>query len=136
MAAANSGGSIRHVVCDAVTAPLPLFTHATVHAGVVYVSCVQGFLPGTFDFPSPDPGDQARQVLENLRVILEHAGSSLALVLKLTIFMTDMQDFERINEAVNACFPVAPPARSSLAVAALPRNARVVIEAIAAERAD
>jgi 2-iminobutanoate/2-iminopropanoate deaminase len=128
----NSESAVRHVVCDAVTKPLPIFTHATVHNGIVYISCVQGFLPGTFDFPSPAAEDQARQGLRNLKVILEEAGSSLRDTLKITIFMTDMRDFPKINEAINEAFPESPPARSSIAVAELPRNAKVVIEAIAA----
>ena len=133
MSDANPGGPIRHIVCDAVTAPLPIYSHATVYKGIVYVSCIQGFMPGTFEFPSQDSGAQARQTLENLRVVLEHAGSSLERVLKLTIIMTDMEDFAAINEQVNAFFPVLPPARASIAVAALPREAKVVMEVIAAE---
>jgi 2-iminobutanoate/2-iminopropanoate deaminase len=133
---AKRGTKIRHVVSRELTRPLPLFSHATVHNGVAYVSCIQGFTPGTFEFPSDEPGEQARQVLKNLKVILEEAGSSLAEVLKMTIFLTDMSDFPRVNEAVNEAFPVRPPARSSIAVSALPRNARVAIEAIAAVSED
>jgi len=127
-------GAVRHVSCDGVTKPLPLFSHATVHNGIVYVSCIQGFIPGTFEFPSAAAEDQARQVLRNLKAVLEQAGSDLRHVLKITLFMTDMRDFPGINEAVNEAFPESPPARSSIAVAELPRNAKVVIEAIAAVR--
>lgn len=133
---AEEPGTVRHLVCDAVTKPLPLYTHATIHsagpAATVYVSAIQGFIPGTFDFPSPDPADQARQVLANLKVILEQAGSSLGRVLKITILMTDMRHFSSINEAINEAFPVSPPARSSIAVTEIPRQAKVAIEAIAA----
>jgi 2-iminobutanoate/2-iminopropanoate deaminase len=128
--------TVRHLTCDGVTKPLPLYTHATVHNGIVYVSCTQGFIPGTFEFSSAAPEDQARQALTNLKTILEQAGSSLGRVLKITIFMTDMRDFPKINEAVNEAFPESPPARSSIAVAELPRNAKVVIEAIAAVKND
>src|SRR5262245_13602865 len=129
----SKDGAVRHVICDGVTKPLPLFSHATVHNGTVYVSCIQGFIPGTFEFPSAAE-DQARQVLRNLKAVLEQAGSDLRHVLKITLFMTDMRDFPKINEAVNEAFPESPPARSSIAVAELPRNAKVVIEAIAAVR--
>lgn len=125
-------GSVQHINCTGVTRPLTKYSHATVHNGIVYVSCTQGFIPGTFEFPSSAPGDQARQVLANLKVILEQAGSCLSRVLKITIFMTDMQDFAKINEAVNEAFHESPPARSSIAVAQLPQGAKVVIEAIAA----
>jgi 2-iminobutanoate/2-iminopropanoate deaminase len=128
----SEAAAIRHINCDAVPKPLPLYSHATVHGGIVYVSCIQGFLPGTLEFPSADAEDQARQVLRNLKLVLEQAGSSLSCVLKITIFMTDMRDFPKINKAVNEAFPEAPPARSSIAVAELPHDAKVVIEAIAA----
>ncbi|AGA28824.1 RidA family protein [Singulisphaera acidiphila] len=127
-------GAVRHITCDRVTKPLPIYSHATVHNGIVYVSGLQGFIPGTFDFPSPAPADQARQALANLKVILEQAGSSLSHVLKITIFMIDMRDFPKINEVVNEVFPELPPARSSIAVAEIPREAKVAIEAIAALR--
>jgi 2-iminobutanoate/2-iminopropanoate deaminase len=129
---ASEAAAIRHIVCDEIPKPLPIYSHATVHGGIVYVSCIQGFLPNTLDFPSGDAADQARQVLRNLKLVLEQAGSSLSCVLKMSIFMTDMRDFAKINEAVNEAFPDAPPARSSIAVAELPHDAKVVIEAIAA----
>ena len=128
--------TVRHIICAEVAKPLPIFSHATVHNGIVYVSCIQGFKPGTLEFPSAAPEDQARQALANLKVILEQAGSSLGHVLKITIFMTDMRDFPKINAVVNEAFPESPPARSSIAVAELPQGAKVVIEAIAAVKND
>lgn len=125
-------GTIQHITCDGVTKPLPIFSHATVYNGIVYASCVQGFIPGTFQFPSEAAEDQARQMLANLKIVLKQAGSCVRRVLKMTIFMTDMEDFAKINEVINEAFPESPPARSSIAVAKLPRDAKVVIEVIAA----
>lgn len=127
-----SDSTIEHVIADGLVTPLPIYSHATVHNGMVYVSCIQGFMPGTLDFPSADGADQARQVLANLKLVLEQAGSSLARVLKITVLMTDMTDFPRINDAINEAFPSDPPARSSIAVTELPKDAKVAIEAIAA----
>lgn len=124
--------TIEHVVADGLVKPLPIYSHATVHNGIVYVSCIQGFIPGTLEFPSEDPGDQARQVLANLKIVLEQAGSSLERVLKVTVLMTDMSYFPKINEAISEAFPVDPPARSSIAVTELPKAAKVAVEAIAA----
>lgn len=124
--------TIEHVVADGLVKPLPIYSHATVHNGIVYVSCIQGFIPGTLEFPSEDPGDQARQVLANLKMVLEQAGSSLERVLKVTVLMTDMSYFPKINEAISEAFPVDPPARSSIAVTELPKAAKVAVEAIAA----
>lgn len=128
----TSHSTIEHVIADGLVTPLPIYSHATVHNGIAYVSCIQGFIPGTLEFPSADPGDQARQVLANLKMVLEQAGSSLERVLKFTVLMTDMSYFPKINEAINEAFPVDPPARSSIAVTALPKEAKVAIEAIAA----
>ena len=123
---------IGHMVADGLTKPVPLYNHATIHNGIVYISAIQGFIPGTVDFPSTDPGDEARQVLANLKVVLDQAGSSLAHVLKITVLMTDMTYFSKINDAINEAFPVDPPARSSISVSELPKQAKVAIEAIAA----
>ncbi|MDM8527769.1 RidA family protein [Anaerolineales bacterium HSG24] len=74
---------------------------------------------------------QTNQVMENLSNILEAAGSNLANVVKTTIFATDLADFAAINETYGSFFDDAPPARSTVQVAALPLGANVEIEAIA-----
>jgi 2-iminobutanoate/2-iminopropanoate deaminase len=74
---------------------------------------------------------QTRRALENLSGVLNAAGSSLALVLKTTVFLVSMADFTAMNEVYAEFFPGDPPARSTIAVAELPKNARVEIEAIA-----
>lgn len=75
---------------------------------------------------------QTEQVLANLRAVLAAAGAGPADVVKTTIFLTDLADFAVVNEIYGRCFTAAPPARSTVQVAALPRGARVEIEAIAA----
>jgi 2-iminobutanoate/2-iminopropanoate deaminase len=79
--------------------------------------------------------DQARRVLDNLRAVLEAAGSGLDLVVKMTVFMTDLSDFKRMNAAYAEYFPSAPPARSAIQVAALPLGAAIEMEAVALVRA-
>lgn len=74
---------------------------------------------------------QTRQVLENLRAVLEAAGSRLELVVKTTVFLADLGDFAAMNSVYAAYFPEKPPARSTVQVAALPRAAAVEIEAVA-----
>ena len=74
---------------------------------------------------------QTRQVLENLGAVLDAAGSSFAQVLKCTVFLADMGDFAAVNAIYAEAFPDAPPARSAVQVARLPRDVRVEIEAIA-----
>lgn len=80
------------------------------------------------------PGDlaaQTRRVLENLSAVLQAAGASLADVVKTTVFMIDLTEFKAMNEVYARFFTEAPPARSTVQVAALPRGARIEIEAVA-----
>lgn len=77
---------------------------------------------------------QTRQVLENLRANLTAAGLAPIDVVKCTVFLVDMQDYEVMNRVYGQFFTEAPPARSAVAVAALPAGARVEIECIAATR--
>jgi 2-iminobutanoate/2-iminopropanoate deaminase len=78
-----------------------------------------------------DVAAQTRQVLTNLKAVLAAAGSSLAQVVKTTVFLADMGDFAAMNEVYREFFPSDPPARSTVQVARLPRDVRVEIEAIA-----
>lgn len=75
--------------------------------------------------------EQTRQVLLNLQGVLNAAGSSLAHVVKTTVFLADMNDFAAMNEVYAEFFDAAPPARSTVQVSRLPRDVRVEIEAIA-----
>jgi 2-iminobutanoate/2-iminopropanoate deaminase len=73
---------------------------------------------------------QARQVLANLRAVAEAAGGSLDDIVKLTLLLADMGDFAKVNEIMAATFSQPYPARATYQVAALPRGARVEIEAV------
>lgn len=75
--------------------------------------------------------EQARRVLENLRAVLAAGGAGLEDVVKTTIFLADLADFAKVNEVYAKYFGASPPARSTVQVAALPRGARVEIDAIA-----
>ncbi len=78
--------------------------------------------------------DQTRRVLENVKAVLEAAGTSLDRVVKMTVLMTDLGDFKRMNAVYAEFFPDAPPARSAVQVGALPLGADIEIEAIALTR--
>ena len=80
---------------------------------------------------SGDIRAQTRQVLENLRAVLEAGGSSLPDTLKCTCFLADMNEFAAMNEVYGEFFAHEPPARSTVQVARLPRDVRVEIEAVA-----
>jgi 2-iminobutanoate/2-iminopropanoate deaminase len=76
-------------------------------------------------------GAQTRQVLENLRRVLEAAGTSMNRVVKATVFMTNLADFQKMNEVYAEYFPQDKPVRSTVGVASLPRGALVEIDLIA-----
>lgn len=75
--------------------------------------------------------EQTRRVLQNLSQVLKAAGASMTRVVKTTVFLLDMNDFQRMNAVYAEFFPHDPPARSTVQVARLPRDARVEIELIA-----
>ena len=86
----------------------------------------------TGEFAGEDIKTQTKQVILNLQAILAESGATLSHVVKTTVFLQDINDFSEMNEVYNEFFPTPYPARSSIAVAALPKGAKVEIEAIAA----
>ena len=74
---------------------------------------------------------QAEQVMKNLEAVLKAASTGFDRVVKTTIFLTDLGDFAKVNEVYGRRFPAAPPARSTVQVAALPRGVKVEIELLA-----
>jgi 2-iminobutanoate/2-iminopropanoate deaminase len=98
---------------------------------VLYTSGQIALNPATGQFVEGDVRAQATQVMQNLRGIIEAAGFAMEDVVKTTIFLASMEDFTTVNEVYSASFPHDPPARSTVAAAALPRGALVEIEAIA-----
>ena len=76
-------------------------------------------------------GAQTRQVLDNLRAVLEAAGTSMGRVVKTTVYMTNLADFQKMNEVYAEYFPQDKPARSTVGVAALPRGAMIEIDVVA-----
>lgn len=100
-------------------------------AGNLIFTSGQIALQSDGNFLEGDVTVQARQVLLNLSAVLEAAGSKLSNVIKTTIFLADMNDFQSVNSIYGEFFGEHKPARSTVAVKALPRNALVEIEAIA-----
>jgi len=108
------------------------YSQALRAGGFLFTAGQVGFDPATGTLVDGGIGEQTRQVLQNIRAILEAGGSGLAQVVKTTVFLVDMADFAAMNEAYAEAFGTHRPARSTVAVAALPRGARVEIEAVAA----
>lgn len=87
--------------------------------------------PATGELVQGPIEEQTARVLENLGAVLSAAGAGFEHVVKTTVFLADLADFPRMNEIYGRAFPHAPPARSTVQVAALPRGARIEIDAVA-----
>ena len=106
------------------------YSQAVVHGEMVFTSGQVALRPdGSFN--DGDISEQARQVLANLKAVLEAAGSAPEKVLKTTIFLADMDDFVTVNGIYEAFFGSHKPARSTVTVKTLPKNVRIEIECIA-----
>jgi 2-iminobutanoate/2-iminopropanoate deaminase len=87
--------------------------------------------PGSMKLVGDSAAEQCRQVMKNLAAVLEAAGGELSGIVKTTIFLADMNDFAAVNEVYGSFFTVDPPARATVEVSRLPKEAKVLIEAIA-----
>ena len=99
--------------------------------GMVFLSGQIPLDPLTQQIVEGDVARQTERVLENLKAVVQAAGSSLDRVVKTTVFLADLNDFAAMNEVYARYFQNQPPARSTVEVARLPRDARVEIDLIA-----
>ncbi len=108
------------------------YSQAVMANGVVYTSGQIALTPeGSDELLKEDVGVQTVAVLQNLKAVLEEAGSSMDDVLKTTIFLADMDDFAKVNAIYEEAFGNHKPARATVAVKTLPKNALVEIDAVA-----
>ncbi len=96
----------------------------------VYLSGQIPLIPETMELTGDDIGEQIHQVFKNLQAVTEAAGGSLADIVKLTIFLIDLQHFARVNEIMAEYFQQPYPARAAVGVAQLPKGAQVEADAI------
>jgi 2-iminobutanoate/2-iminopropanoate deaminase len=108
------------------------YSHAVSSGGLLFLSGQTPLDPATNALVNGGPGDQARRCLQNLQAVAEAAGASLADAVRCGIYVTDMGTFKEVNAAYAEFFPGAPPARTTIGVAALPLGAQVEIDAIVA----
>jgi 2-iminobutanoate/2-iminopropanoate deaminase len=107
------------------------YSQAVRAGNLVFVSGQIPLDPATGQLVGGDIGVQTEQVLENLAAILEAAGSSLAQVVKATVYLRDLGEFGRMNEVYAKFFGENPPARATVQVARLPREAALEIDVVA-----
>jgi len=108
------------------------YVHAVRASGLLFCSGQIPLDPGSGELVGSTPAEQARRCLENLQVVCEAAGASLAEAVKLTVYMTDLGAFAEVNEVYGSFFAAEPPARVAVGVAALPKGAQVEIDAVVA----
>jgi len=119
------------IFTDRAPAPVGPYSQAIGIDGFVFCSGQVGLDPATGKLVDGGIAAQATQVLDNLAAVLASAGLSLTSIVKTTIFLVDINDFAAVNAVYGERMGTPPPARSTIAVAALPLGARVEIEAIA-----
>jgi len=107
------------------------YSQATAHAGILYASGQIGLDPKLGKMVADDVEPQARQVTKNLTAVLQEAGASTKDILKVNIFLVDMEDFPLVNAIYAEWLGEHRPARATVAVAALPLGAKVEMDLIA-----
>jgi 2-iminobutanoate/2-iminopropanoate deaminase len=108
------------------------YAHAVRAGGLLFCSGQIPLDPRTGELVGPNLADQTGRCLENLAAVCHAAGATLGDAVKLTVYTTDMDSFSEINEVYESFFESDPPARVAIGVAALPRGARVEIDAVVA----
>ena len=121
--------SIATVHTDKAPKAIGPYSQAATHGDLIFTAGQIALDPATMELIPGGVAEQTERVLANIRAVLEAAGSSLGQVVKTTVFLADLSDFAAMNTVYAEHFGAAPPARSTVQVAALPRGARVEIEA-------
>lgn len=120
------------ITAEGAPAAVGPYVHAVKAAGLVFVSGQIPLDPESGELVGETAAEQADQVLKNLTAIVEAAGVTLADAVKCTVYLTDMDDFQAVNEVYAGYFTDALPARVAYGVVALPRGAKVEIDAVLA----
>ncbi len=120
-----------HVLTEHAPKPIGPYSQAVQCGNELYCSGQIPLDPATGELVSGDVEAQAERVIQNLGAVLCAAGYHFADVIKTTVFLVDMQDFAAVNAVYDKYFGATKPARSTVAVAALPRGARLEIDCIA-----
>lgn len=128
--------SRRSIATEQAPAAIGPYSQGVQVGNLVFTAGQAAVDPATGQLVAGNIEEQTRQTLRNLQAILEAAGCSMADVVKTTVFLTDINDFQAMNRVYAEFFPVAPPARSTVQVSALPLGARIEIEAIAFKRVE
>jgi 2-iminobutanoate/2-iminopropanoate deaminase len=119
------------VATEAAPAAVGPYSQAVRAGELIFCSGQIPLDPATGELVAGSIGDQTRRCMQNLTAVLDAAGTTLDAVVKVTVFLTDIDDYGEFNEAYAAFIGSEPPARAAFAVSALPRGASVEIECVA-----
>ena len=114
--------------------PIGAYSQAVKYNGFVFVSGQIAIDPKTNQFVNGTVEEQTEIIMENIKAILEEAGLDLSCVIKTTIYLKNIEDFPKVNEVYSRYFKEHKPARATVEVSNLPKNALVEIEVIAGEK--
>jgi 2-iminobutanoate/2-iminopropanoate deaminase len=122
-----------NTIIHSTNAPAPIgpYSQAVLAQGVLYVSGQVALDPQSGNLVDTDIDSETHQVMKNLAAILQQAGCSFADVVKCTIFVKDLNNFNRINNVYGSYFTQQPPARETVEVSRLPKDVNVEISCIA-----
>jgi len=120
----------RVIATEKAPKPIGPYSQAIQAGNFIFISGQTPIDPATGDLVGGDIRQQTRRILDNIRHLLESQGLALEQVVKTTIFLKDLRNFSAVNEVYATYFPAAPPARSTVEVSGLPKNADVEIEAV------
>jgi len=123
--------TLTKILTNNAPAPIGPYSQGIISSDLLFTAGQIPLEPRTGQVIQGDIKAQTRQVLMNLKAILEQGGSSLGQVVKTTVFLKDMNEFAGMNEVYGEFFSANAPARSTVEVARLPRDVKVEIEAIA-----
>ncbi|MEW6243111.1 MAG: RidA family protein [Bacillota bacterium] len=121
----------QEILTKKAPAPIGPYSQAVKAGGFLFLSGQIALDPVTGVIVSDNVQVQIRQVMENIKAVLEQAGLGFDSVVKTTIFLADMNDFTVVNQVYGEYFSSLPPARSTVQVAKLPKGARVEVEMVA-----
>jgi reactive intermediate/imine deaminase len=120
----------RLVTTETAPSAIGAYSQAVIAGNQVYVSGQIPLDPSTMEVDGDEFVQQARRVFLNLSAVAQAAGSGLADAVKLTVYLTDLSDFSKLNTIMDEFIPAPYPARAAVQVAALPRNVKIEIDAI------
>jgi 2-iminobutanoate/2-iminopropanoate deaminase len=129
--AGDTRGAARAVHTPVAPPAIGPYSQAVVLDGWLYTAGQIGLVPDTGALVGSDVGAQTEQVFRNLAAVLAAAGAGLRHVVKATVYLVDMEDFATVNEIYGRQFDEPFPARSTVAVAGLPKGARIEIDLVA-----